>query len=300
MSGSGGWTWRHRAAPYLFLAPSAALFATFLAYPLVRSAVLSFYKSAGPDHEVFVGMANYAFLLRDRYFWWAVANTVLFTVGFVALELPLALGLALLLNHRRVGLKNFFRLAFFSTYLVGQVFVAVIFALLLGGRQGLVNRLLMDGGVIGEPVGFLTDPRWSMVSMWVAALWLMSGYGMIYLLAALQGVDQRLYEAAAVDGASGWGRLVHVTLPGIRHVLWFLVLVGAIGGLQLFELPYVLFGGSGPNSAGLTVVMYLFITGFEVGDLGYASAIGWALVAMIGVLAALYLRSTGLLREERR
>jgi ABC-type sugar transport system permease subunit len=300
MSGIGGWKWRRHCTPYLFLAPAGVLFVVFLAYPLARSAVLSFYKSAGPNNEVFVGLANYSFLLRDRYFWWAVVNTVLFTAGFVALELPLALGLALLLNHRRVWLKNLFRTAFFSTYMVGQVFVAVIFVMLLGGRGGLVNRMLMEGGIVSEPIGFLTDPRWSMVSMWIAALWLMSGYGMVYLLAALQGVDQQLYEAAAVDGANGWGRLVHVTLPGIRPVLWFLVLVGAIGGLQLFELPYVLFGGSGPNSAGLTVVMYLFITGFEVGDLGYASAIGWALVALIGVFSVLYLRSTGLMREERR
>lgn len=300
MSKAAWWRWRQRWVPYLFLAPAGGLFALFLAYPLVRSAVLSFYKSAGPRNEVFVGWGNYVFLLQDRYFWWAVVNTVLFTVGFVVMLVPLALGLALLLNHRRVWLKNVFRLAFFSTYLVGQVFVAVIFATLLGGRQGLVNRLLVDGGMMAEPIGFLTDPRWSMVSMWIAALWLMSGYGMVYLLAALAAVDEQLYDAAAVDGANGWERLVHVTLPGIRPVLWFLVLVGAVGGLQLFELPYVLFHGPGPNSAGLTVVMYLFITGFEVGDLGYASAIGWALVALIGVFSAFYLYSTGLLPEEKR
>lgn len=297
MKAVGWWRWRQRWAPYLFLAPAGGLFALFLAYPLVRSMVLSFYKSAGPRNDVFVGLGNYIYLLQDRYFWWAAINTALFTVGFVLLEVPLALGLALLLNHRQVWLKRTFRLAFFSTYLVGQVFVAVIFTSLLGGRQGLVNRLLVDMGLMAEPIGFLTDPRWTMLSLWIAALWLMSGYGMIYLLAALQGVDEQLYEAAAVDGANRWGRLVHVTLPGIRPVLWFLVLVGAIGGLQLFELPYVLFRGSGPNSAGLTVVMYLFITGFEIGDLGYASAIGWALVVLIAAFSLLYLRSTGLLRE---
>jgi ABC-type sugar transport system permease subunit len=121
---------------------------------------------------------------------------------------------------------------------------------------------------------------------------------MIYLLAALQGVDRELYEAAQVDGAGRWARFWHVTLPAIAPVLRFLILVGVIGAFQLFELPYVLFGQSaGPAGFGITIVMYLFVTGFRVGDLGYASAVGWALVI---ILLAVSLPQTRGMKETPR
>jgi arabinosaccharide transport system permease protein len=120
---------------------------------------------------------------------------------------------------------------------------------------------------------------------------------MIYFLAALQAVDQELYEAAEVDGAGRWQRFRHITLPGIRPVLIFMLLVGTIGALQLFELPYVFFNGPGPSFAGLTIVMYLYQQGFEIGNIGYAAAIGWVLVLMIFLVAMAQLKTTGALKE---
>jgi ABC-type sugar transport system permease subunit len=292
------WTWQHRYAPYLFVAPFVVIFCVFLLYPLVRSMVLSFYKATGPMHIQFAGLENYEFLVRDRLFWIAVANTVGFTIAFLVLQLPISLGLALLVNSRRIWFRNFFRFAFFSPQLVGQVFVAVIFGLLLAPRFGLFNRAI--GAVvpsIGSETNWLGDPRLAMPAMVIAALWLSVGYGMIYFLAALQSVDRDLYEAAQVDGAGQCMQFWHVTLPGIRPVLVFLVLVGTIGSLQIFELPYVLFRPWVPPTA-VTIVMYLFQTGFESGDLGYASAIGWALVVMILAVSLIQLRVTGMFREE--
>ena len=135
------------------------------------------------------------------------------------------------------------------------------------------------------PIDFLGDPRFALAGTLLAGVWLAIGFGMIYLLAALQSVDRDLYEAADVDGAGHWSAFVHVTLPGIRPVLLFLILIGTIGGFQLFELPYVLFQGAGPNYSVLTIVMYLFLTGFEGGNLGYASAIGWMLVVLIAIFS---------------
>jgi ABC-type sugar transport system permease subunit len=123
---------------------------------------------------------------------------------------------------------------------------------------------------------------------------------MIYFLAALQSVDRELYEAAEVDGAGAWSKFWHVTLPGIRPVLTFMVLVGTIGAFQLFELPYVLFQGPGPNNRGLTIVMYLFQYGFEFGDIGYASAVGWVLVLLIFALSLAQLITSRAGREEAR
>jgi len=203
-------------------------------------------------------------------------------IMFLSIQIPASLGLAILLNSKLVRAKSFFRFAFFSTHLVGQVFVAVMFAQILSVRGGLVNGLLSL--VVGHTVqiNWIGDPYLARVSLVIASLWLSVGFAMIYFLAALQAVDQDLYEAAEVDGAGKWSRFIHITIPGIRPVLLFMILVGIIGAFQLFELPWVLFQQStGPANAGLTIVSYLYVTAFQGGDLGYASSIGWMLVLIV-------------------
>jgi ABC-type sugar transport system permease subunit len=286
------WNLQHRLAPYLFVAPFVLMFSVFLLYPLVRSFVLSFCNTVGPTDVRFTGLANYAYLLHDPYFWIAAANTALYVFAFLLIQVPLSLGLAMLLNSSRVRARSFFRFAFISTHFVGHVFVAVVFAQLLDPRHGPISRLISFFSRGAVEIPWLTQPILARVSVLLAWLWLSVGYGMIYLLAALQHVDVHQYEAAQVDGAGRWSRFWHVTLPGIRPVLTFLVLVGLIGGFQLFELPWVLFQGAGPGSAGMTIVMYLFNTGFLAGNLGYASTIGWALVVILIVVTALQLRLT--------
>jgi ABC-type sugar transport system permease subunit len=287
------WALQARYAPYLFVAPFVILFCAFMLYPLGRSVWLSLYKVASPRTMRFMGLGNYWFLAHDLVFLWSVLNTVYFTVAFLLLEIPLALGLAIVLNSPRLRGRSFLRLAFFSPHLVGGVFVAIIFNLLLTPRHGLVNRAI--GGIfpfIGTETQWTGKPALTMPAIVMAALWLSVGYGMVYLLAALQGVDRELYDAADVDGAGRWARFRHVTLPGIRPVLRFLIVVGIIGSLQLFELPYVMFGQTtGPAGSAMTIVMYLFAMGFETGDPGYASAVGWALVVIILLVSLVYFRA---------
>jgi len=263
-----------RGWPYLFLAPFLAVFAAFHLYPLARSLALGFCATPRPGRTVFVGLANYRYLVRDLTFWLAVANTSAYVVAFLAVQVPLSLGLALALNDRRVRARNGLRFAFFSTSLVGPVFVAVGFARLLDPRRGPVA------------IPWLSDPLLARAAVLLAWLWLSVGFGMVYLLAALQAVEPALRDAAAVDGAGAVDRFRHVTLPAIRPVLSFLVLAGCVSGFQLFELPYVLLQGPGPGLAGLTVVEYLYAVGFGQGNLGYASAVGWALVGITLVAAA--------------
>jgi ABC-type sugar transport system permease subunit len=297
MNSDRWWKLQQRAAPYLFISPFLALFAIFLIYPLGRSFLLSFYKTVGPSHTAFVGLNNYRFLFRrDVLFGLAVANTLFFTIAFVAIQVPLSLGLAVVLNSPKIRGRNLFRFSFFSSYLVGQVFVGVIFNQLFS-PDGLIDRIL--GAIVGRRVviPWLSSPNWVMPSVLIAALWLAGGYGMVYFLAALQAVDHDLYDAAAADGAGAWRKFLHVTLPGIRPVLYYMILIGTIGGFQLFELPFVLLQGAGPNGRGLTIVMYLFIMGFNSGDLGYASAIGWTLVAIMLVVSLLRLRFFRFRRE---
>lgn len=288
------WTWQSRNSPYLFVLPFVLLFLVFLVYPVGRSLILSTYKSAGPREKEFVGLGNYAFLIRDRIFWLAVLNTLSYTVLYLSLYIPASLGLALLLNSPRVRCRNVFRFAFFSTHLVGQVFVAVIFVLLLSPRQGLVDRIL---GVFIESArewNWRGDSSLAIPALVLASLWISIGYGMVYFLAALQAVDQELYEAADVDGAGWWSKFWHITVPGIKPVLIFIFLVGTIGSFQLFEIPYVLFDPPyGPRMRTLTIVMYLYQQGFEFGMIGYAAAIGWVLVLIIFLISMAQLKFTG-------
>ena len=286
------WNLQARLAPYLFVLPFVLLFVVFLLYPIWRSIVLSFYKSAGPRKEIYVGLGNYAFLLKDRLFWLAVANTAMFTLLSLLIQILASLGLALILNNKRVKLRGVFRFAFFTTHVVGSVFLAVLFAMLLAPRAGLVNRAL--GLFVGHPVevNWLGEPNLVMPALLLASLWVSVGFGMIYFLAALQAVEKELYEAAEVDGAGKWAQFRHVTLPGIKPVMIFIILIGTIGGFQLFELPYVLFqGGAGPKQRGLTIVMYLYQHGFESGNLGYAAAIGWVLLLLILAVAIVQVRT---------
>ncbi|MFT3789026.1 MAG: sugar ABC transporter permease [Tepidisphaeraceae bacterium] len=285
-------------APYLFVAPFVCVFAGFLLYPLGRSLWLAFHKTLGPRKEVFVGFGNFRFLSHDALFGWAATNTALYAILFVALQIPLALGLAIILNDKRVFARSAFRFAFFSTHLVGGVFVAILFSQVMS-PTGLLNRTLSFITFHRVQIAWLDEKFLTLVVLLMAGLWLSVGWAMIYFLAALQSVDRELYEAAEVDGAGPWQKFRHVTLPGIKPVLTFLALTGLIGAFQLFELPYVLYGQtSGPVNSALTIVMHQFVTGFGTGDLGYASAIGWALVLIVSGLVGTQLVLTRATRRE--
>jgi ABC-type sugar transport system permease subunit len=262
------------------MAPFVLVFGTFMVYPLVQSVVLAMQQTFGPKTAVFVGLQNFRDLFADRFFWLAMRHTLVYAMASVTLQLPVSLGLAMLLNRPSVKGRALFRLIFFSPSLVGIVFVAMMFALMFHEREGLVNVLLRT--VMPHfPPEFPWLQRHVMPALIIATLWMSVGFNMVYFLAALQSVDRDSLEAADVDGANAWQKFCHVILPAIAPVTSFVVLLSLIGGLQLFELPFILLNGPGPENRGLTVVMYLYQYGFEVGDLGYASAIGWTLALVL-------------------
>jgi ABC-type sugar transport system permease subunit len=281
-------------APWLFIAPFLLLFLTFTAYPLLKSMTLSLHQTFGPSATRYVGFDNFRFLLADPLFWKALRNTAIFTAGSIFLQLPCALGLAMLLNRPGVKGRALFRLIFFSPSLVGLVFVAMMFSLIFEKHTGLLNV------VLNHAIGFNVDYPWLqehvMLALIIAALWMYVGFNMVYFLAALQNVSKDLLEAAEIDGAGSFSRFLNITMPAIAPVASFVVLLSLIGSFQLFELPYILLTGAGPNSQGLTIVMYLFQTGFETNDLGYASAIGWVL-ALLLIVFALFQRTLASARE---
>lgn len=267
--------------PWWLLAPFLLLFTVFTLWPLAQSLVLAFSQTWGPKRTFFVGFGNFRFLVEDPLFWQALRNTALYAAGAVFVQLPVALGLALILNRPGLRGRNGFRLIFFTPSLVGLVFVAIIFALLFQSRTGLINTGLHSLFSAWDPEFAWLD-RHIMTSLIIASVWLYAGFNMIYFLAALQNVNRELLDAASIDGAGPWSRFLHVVWPEIRPVAGFVLLLSVIGSFQIFELPYVLLNNSsGPDHRGLTVVMYLYETGFLAGDLGYASAIGWVLALVL-------------------
>jgi ABC-type sugar transport system permease subunit len=285
---------QQKLAPYLFVLPFVLTFCLFSLYPYVKSLTYSLYATSGPKDAVFVGAGNYRFLLTDPDFWKAAGNTAIFALASILLQLPISLGLALLLSQKWVKGVNFWRLAVFAPNLMGQVFVGVLFGVLLQPKFGLVNIGLAK--VLGNAwldKKWLGEPDLVMPALIGVSIWLYAGFNMIYFLAALQNVDQELYEAAMVDGANGLQSFRAVTFPAILPVVVFVLVTATIGSFQLYELPRTLLGGGGPDNRGLTIIMYLFNNGLLPGDLGYASAVGWTLALMLAALAALQLWLTG-------
>ncbi|MGC1479094.1 MAG: sugar ABC transporter permease [Chthoniobacterales bacterium] len=289
---------RRRAwVPYAFVAPYVLLTLGFFVYPVIKATVLSLHQTNGAQSEVFVGLDNFTFVLSDPDFYTALRNTTVFAVFSIFLQLPISLGLALLLNSRRDRMKGFFRLVIFSPHLVGQIFVGVMFGVLFTPRYGMVNRFLHSLTGHGLDTRWLENPDLVMPALVLISLWLYVGFNMIYFLAALQNVDQGLVDAARIDGANTWQVFRAVTVPAIAPVATFVVVMSTIGSYQLFELPYALLQGFGPQNSALTIVGYLYQYAFDAGDLGTGAAIGWLLVLLILVISLIQLRVSGTFRE---
>jgi len=283
-------------APWLLLSPYIAVTCVFTLYPLANAAVLAFYQTNGPASRAFVGIDNFRFLFSDPVFYRALGNTTVFALCSVFIQLPLSLGLSLLLNSGNDRWKSFFRLVLFSPNLVGQIFVGILFGVLFTPRYGLINRFLQALTGWGLEQQWLGDPALVMPAIVLTAMWVYVGFNMIYFLAALQGVDKSLEEAARIDGANRFQVFWNVTLPAMRHVVMFVVVTSIIGSFQLFELPLALLptsNGHGPDNAGLTVVGYLYDVGFNSGDLGLGSAVGWVVALIITLVSAIQLRLAG-------
>ena len=295
---AGGRRPRRRWEPYLFISPFYLLFFAFVAYPLVASVWISLFDTIGLNARIFVGFGNYVDLAGDPLFRKSLWNTFYLTVGTLILQLPLALLLAVALNSPRVRGKLFFRFAFFSPVLIAGVFIAIIFGLVFNHEYGMLNTMLAALGVDTTNLKWLQREELVIPALILTGVWRWSGYNMIYFLAGLQSIRQELYEAAWLDGAGPWQSFVHITLPGLRPVTMFVLVMSVLGSLQIFDLPYILLRGAGPNDAGLTTVMYLYRMGFQYMRLGYAAAIGWVLFAIIFIISVWQMRAMGRPVEE--
>ena len=291
--------WQRRLAPYFFISPFFVGYAVFFVYPVGHAFYLSFFRQTGiGSTPSFVGLGNYLKLFGDEKFIKSVFNTSYYAAGSVFVIVPVALALALALNVRRLPMREFFRLFFFSPMITSGVVVAIIFRLVFEERYGLINNFIL--APLGLPQqGWLITPALMMPSVIILGLWRYAGVNALYFLAGLQSIPTEVHEAAAIDGANRWQIFRHITLPLLRPTLLFVIVIAIIGSYNLFGEPYLLFGPEGgTRNAGLFMTMYLYLNGFRFMKFGYAAAIGYALTIIILVLSLIQLRLLGAFQED--
>jgi pectin-derived oligosaccharide transport system permease protein len=276
---------RQNLPGYLFLSPWLLGFLVITAVPMLLSLYLSFtnYDVLTPLSEVeWVGWANYERMFTaDPSYWHSVRVTLQFALVAVPLKLAAALGVALLLNRtfRAVGL--FRGLFYLPSLLGGSVALAIVWVSMFN-RDGAFNSLLAVFGIEGAP--WVSDPRWALETLMLLAIW-QFGAPMVIFLAGLKQVPGELYEAASVDGANPWRQFLHVTLPMLSPVIFFNLVLETIHGFQGFTAAFVLSNGTGgPVDSTLMYTLNLYIAGFVHLDMGYASAMAWVFLVVIGLI----------------
>jgi len=281
---AGGRRSRWRYLPYyLAIAPFFVVFAVFWCYPLLYSLFLSFHRwdGIGPMH--FVGLANFRFLVTDQAFWLSILNTLVIWVMSVIPMTILALLIALGLNST-IRFTGFYRIAYFVPNVTSVVAMSLVFSSIFSEQFGILNWVLGAVGV--DPVPWLTNPWGIRTAISVLIIWRWVGYNAIIFLAGLQAIPDEVHEAARVDGASPVQTFFRVTLPLLRPVLLFSVLMSAIGGMQIFAESQVLVGNrGGPGQAGLTMVLYFYDQAFYYNDFGYGAAISWGIFLVVVLFA---------------
>jgi multiple sugar transport system permease protein len=235
----------------------------------------------------FAGLANYQRLLKDPTFTKALINTIYYVGVMVPVSTVLSLALALLMNQKLRAI-TWYRTAYFLPVVSSTVAVALVWSWIYSKDFGLLNFVLRSVGL--EPVAWLSSTKWAMPAVIIMGVWGTLGEGMIIFLAGLQSISQSYYEAAEVDGASGWQKLRRITLPLITPSLFFYFIITMINAFQTFEQIYIMTRG-GPANSTTTIVYYIYRNAFRNFKMGYASAQAIVLFAIIMVLTLIYWRT---------
>ena len=272
---------------FLFIAPAVILFIVFVLGPLVASFYWSFTEYNGIHSPKWVGLANYkTIFFDDPRFWKSIRNTILYTVGVIPPGVILSLLLAMAVDQK-IKFKNFFSAIYFIPTITSVIALSVIWKwLFAGGKYGLINYCLIMLGF--KPIDWLMSPTWTMPAIMIMSIWAGIGYNMILFLAGLQTIPKTVYEAAEIDGANMWDKFRHITLPLLKPTMVFVVIMGFIASFQVFESIYIMteseFGIGGVLDSALTVVAYMYDMGFRKFQMGYASALGYIIFAVIFII----------------
>ena len=291
-------TWRLNAklAPYVLLAPFVVLFLIFGLFPLVFSLFLAFQSwepTSGLASMTYVGLDNFIFTLEDEWFWKSIKNTFwLAAVSGIPQHL-IAIPLACVIHAQFKRTRNATVGVYFLPYITSTVAIAMMFSTLFSTDYGLINQVIAKaaqlpfiGGLFPQqPIDWLGESHFIKPTISFVVFWRYVGFNTVLYLAALQTIPKDMYEAATMDGANQWKQFWYITLPSLKPMIFFGVTLSLIGGLQLFEEPFILTGGrGGSDQAGMTTAMYMYRTAFDFNDFGTASALSWILFIFVAAL----------------
>jgi raffinose/stachyose/melibiose transport system permease protein len=275
----------------LFLLPALVLFLLFVIYPIFRSLYFSMFDWNGLGPAVdYVGLQNFKNILRDQVFLKAVRNVFLIIIFSVGIQLPLALALAVMVGRGLPG-RGLFRTIFFMPYVLSEVNVAIMWMLLYNPDpdRGLLNAIVV--GLGGEPIGWLSDPKIVLFSIFIAITWKYFGFHMLLYLAGLQNIPIELEEAARIDGASNFQNFFYITLPLLGSTIRTSVYLSVLGVIQQF-IPFWIMTKGGPVNASEMLATYMYRFGFIRFQLGYGSAVAIYMFIMCLIFSLVYQRLT--------
>jgi multiple sugar transport system permease protein len=274
-------------APYFFISPFLVLFAVFGVFPLCFSLYLAFQTwepTSGLTAMEFVGLANFTFAIQDEWFWKTLKNTVWLAVVSGVPQHLVAIPLAAFIHSSFKRSRDAVIGAYFLPYITSSVAIAILFSSLFSTEYGLVNAALHALFNITN-IDWLQQPAAIKPAIAIIVFWRYLGFNVVLYLAALQTIPKDLYEAATMDGASRFQQFWNITLPSLRPMIFFGVTLSVIGGLQLFEEPFILTNGKGgSDQAGMTSAVYLYRMAFDFNDFGGASAMSWLLFIVVAVM----------------
>ncbi|WP_228644456.1 carbohydrate ABC transporter permease [Microtetraspora sp. AC03309] len=298
-AGTGARRVRRSMTSYVMLLPFLALFAGFLIWPLLNSLYLSLTTFNGVKPPEFVGLANFLRLFQDERFLHALSNTLVYVLTAVVLTTAFALVLALAFRGQGWG-DRIMRTVFFLPSVTSTIALFLMWRWIFAAEDyGLANTVI--GWLGGDPVAWLATPSLTIPIMVLMAAWSGMGYAMVIFVAGINTIPEEYYEAAKLDGATTWQQFTGVTLPLLRPVTTYVVVTTMISAFQVFEAVYIVFrqvsNVGGVLDSGLMIVPYLYDMGFTKFQLGYASAIAWALFLIIFAISLVQLRIGRTTRE---
>jgi len=275
----------------LFLLPALILFLLLVIYPIFRSIYFSMFdwNGLGPAVDN-VGLQNFKTILTDKVFIKALRNVLLIIICSVGVQLPLALGLAVMVGRNLPG-RGLFRTIFFMPYVLSEINVAIMWMLLYNPdpERGLINAIVT--GLGGQPIGWLSDPKIVLVSIFIALTWKFFGFHMLLYLAGLQNIPTELEEAARIDGANSLQNFFYITLPLLGSTIRTSVYLSVLGCIQQFILFWIMTKG-GPVNASETLSTYMYRFGFVRFQLGYGSAVAIYMFVLCLIFSLIYQRLT--------
>lgn len=275
---------------YLFILPFLVTFIIFSLYPIIKTFILSFTNYTGYGDYTFIGIENYKRLIEDTVFRDAFKNTLVIWGMNIVVQMGLALILTIIFSDAKYKIKglNKFRAIYFLPNIIAVTSVTVLFKELLDWRYGSINQVLMNTGLIDVPINWLGEPFSAQVAVAMILAWMWFGNTFIVLMAGVQGISDEYIEAARIDGAGRFTIFFKIILPLLKPIMLYVCITSLIGGLQLFDMPYLMSGGLGtPDGALNTMTMYLFNTAFKYNNVGYSGAIAYALFFIIFILSAI-------------